>query len=213
MFWGALSLTAFGWGWLTTNPLSIVGGLGFIGASAAYVHGASVFGKRADGSLPMWSWVAHAPFILAVWSGWWLRCRTRAEPPRNEVVPGVWLGRRPSASEVTTWGLRAVVDLTAELPGVRASSYVALPTMDGTAPTLEHLDEGVRRLHELERPVLVHCLAGHSRSATVLAAWMIDAGFAASVEEAVRRIQASRPAAGPTEGQEERLRRWVELRR
>jgi len=160
----------------------------------------------------LWAWLLHAPFISAVWLGWALRRWRSSEAARSEVVPGVWLGRRPTRAEVRAWRLRATVDLTAELPGVPAADYVCLPTVDGTAPTLARISEGVHRLHHMERPVLVHCLAGHSRSATVVAAWLIDAGHASSVEEALASIRCARPAARLTDGQMERLRRWVAAR-
>lgn len=56
------------------------------------------------------------------------------------------------------------------------------------------------------RHLLIHCVAGHSRSTTLLIYYMLKhAGFE-SVDEALSYIQERRPTAGPNEGFMEQLR-------
>jgi len=165
---------------------------------AAYLGlGPGVFGKRADGSLPWWSWAANGPMICLMWLVWsaW---RLGGGPCADEVAPGVWLGRRPMARELPP-GV-TVVDLVAEMPaawGVAAGRvYVCLPTLDSTAPTLEAL----RAVGRIEGPVYIHCAQGRGRSAVAAAALLLARGLASSPEAAVRMLRERRPGV--------RLNRW-----
>ena len=51
------------------------------------------------------------------------------------------------------------------------------------------------RSEELQRqgPLLVCCALGYSRSATLVAAWLLQSGRADSVEQAIAMIRAARP--------------------
>lgn len=172
--------------------------------------GASVLGKRADGELPPWSFLLHGPFLLMglvsmrMFHFWRARAPTPdghgRETPWDEVAPGLWIGRRPMRSDrkaLRRLRPAAVIDLCAELPASRAldgtERYLALPVLDAEAPTADQLEEGVRWIEEhLPRgPVLVHCALGHSRSATLVAAWRMarqDLG-PAEAEEELRRFR------------------------
>ncbi len=179
-------------------------------AAAGYAFaGAALMGKRADGELPAWSFLLHGPFLflglvsMRLFHFW--RARGPApegfrETPWDEVAPGLWIGRRPMRSDrkaLRRLRPAAVIDLCAELPASRAldgtERYLALPVLDAEAPTDDQLEEGVRWIEEhLHRgPVLVHCALGHSRSATLVAAWRMmseDLGpFEA--EEELRRFR------------------------
>lgn len=121
------------------------------------------------------------------------------EPPYAEVAPGLYLGRRLWNREARRLGACGVLDLTCEFPENRsmrgAERYLCLPVLDNTCPTPEQLREGVRWLAESLQhgPVYVHCAAGHGRSATVVAAYLLAAGVVRTVEEGVAHLKAKRP--------------------
>jgi protein phosphatase len=48
--------------------------------------------------------------------------------------------------------------------------------------------------HRHEGVVYVHCKIGYSRSAAVVASWLMDGGLAATAGEAITRIRAVRPS-------------------
>jgi protein-tyrosine phosphatase len=79
--------------------------------------------------------------------------------------------------------MNSVVALTAELP-IRSDKYV--PMLDLIAPTHEQIDAAVQAIDEMagQRPTLVCCALGYSRSAIAVAAWLIAAGHAVSAEDA-----------------------------
>jgi diacylglycerol kinase (ATP) len=58
-------------------------------------------------------------------------------------------------------------------------AYLAIPTLDGTAPTLAELDQGaefVARELAAGRKVLIHCIFGHGRSSTFTIAALLKTG-------------------------------------
>jgi protein-tyrosine phosphatase len=162
------------------------------------------FGKRADGTL--------SPLHLTLWWPFLLLVRLLHEAQRmllreaacDEVAPGLWVGRRPRQGELPP-GVTLVVDLCAELPaatGVATRArhrYLASPVLDATAPTDAQLERVVEAILAAPGPVLVHCAAGHGRSAAVAAAAAIARGHFddLAAAEAVLRVR----------------RRWIRLNR
>ena len=67
--------------------------------------------------------------------------------------------------------------------------------MDLLVPTRDQLEAAVNAIQDLERerPTLVCCALGYSRSAAAVAAWLVASGRAASVDESIDRIKAQRP--------------------
>ncbi|MCB9687703.1 MAG: dual specificity protein phosphatase family protein [Alphaproteobacteria bacterium] len=212
-------------GWLATAalpwlPLRILAAwiaLSFTLAAWGYASaGARVLGKRADGELPAWSFLIHGPFLLLGLVSMRLFHARGTEHPWDEVVPGLWLGRRPMRSDRAAFarlGAVAVVDLCAELPASRAlqgtERYLALPVLDAEAPTAEQLERGVAWLDaEIQRgPVYVHCALGHSRSATLIAAWrMLHAPV--GIDEVEAELRAERDNVWFTPAQRTALQRW-----
>jgi len=158
--------------------------------------------KRADGSLHWLSWVVFWPYVLlsgVLLGGFRIVSRGRAY---DEIVPGVLLGGRLLPWERS--GLQAkeslaVLDLTFELPEARALrsrfKYRCIPLLDASAPSQDELHEGVEWLiQEAEKGcVYVHCAAGHGRSATFVAAYLLQTGVSTSPADAISLIAQRRP--------------------
>lgn len=155
-------------------------------------HG--VFGKRADGTLPWWSWLLFFPLLCYTSGVWHLMRLLSREPARNAVTEQVVVGRRLLAFEVDA-EFDNFVDLTAEFTepaAIRsASSYRSFPILDGAAPAVEALREAVADL----RPgrTFIHCAQGHGRTGLFALAVLLDSGAVRGVEEGLALLAAARP--------------------
>lgn len=156
------------------------------------LFGAAGFQKRADGSLGSASTWLLAPYLLGAWIN--SRLWTRKHPQPDQVVDGLWLGRVPSEQEAAPFA--AVLDLSAELPvRLPGKAYRNLPLLDLVAPDTEACRQGAALIEELREqgPLLVCCALGYSRSATLVAAWLLHSGRASNVKQAIELIRAARP--------------------
>ena len=191
-------------------------GLGLLGPALAWLaRQPAVFGKRPeDGQVPLWALLLHAAWYLLAGLGL-LAQRLGREAPRDEVAPRVWVGRRPTRREAARLPPDVVVlDMTAELPGTAAGTgrpYRCLPVLDTQAPSPAQLDDAVAWIGDhwrAGRSVLIHCAAGHGRSATAAAAWLLDQTPGLSIEDAEARLRAARPGIRLNAAQRQALQRW-----
>src|SRR2546425_6595198 len=126
----ALAAQTGGWGWLLLWPglSALLVGVGYAGL------GARVFGKRQNGSLALWAVIIHLPYLLITLAVWYLIRWTIPENAADEVAPGVWVARRPFATEIPD-DVRCVIDMTAEFWVARRvrqnRTYLCYPTLDG----------------------------------------------------------------------------------
>lgn len=130
-----------------------------------------------------------APYTLAAWmnSRWW----TRREGAAQEIADGVWLGRAPWRTDFAS-----TVNVAAELQvDARGKTSTRVPMLDLVSPTGQQLEEGVIAIEGFasQRPTLVCCALGYSRSAAVVAWWLVSTGRAFTFDEAVRSIRDRRP--------------------
>ena len=154
----------------------------------------SAFQKDANGSMSSASWWLMAPYFIGAWIN--SRSWTRTDSALDTIHPGVFLGRIPAGDDLTHAGIRAVVDLTAELPfEARGRAYHNVPVLDLTLPTEAQLAASVRAIESaiLHGPTLVCCALGYARSALSCGAWLLATGRADSVEEALGRLRQARP--------------------
>ena len=186
----ALGLAKQGWFWL-----AFWAGGDFLIVGIAHARGTHrVFGKRPDGTLPLWSWVLFFPLLqvsAAVWR--FLRLVSR-EPAHNPITEHLVVGRRVLPFELDG-EFDNHVDLTAEFvepSGLRGSpAYRSFPILDGSAPTPEDLRQAVASL----RPgrTFVHCAQGHGRAGLFALAVLLSSGAARTPEEGLRLLTAARP--------------------
>ncbi len=88
-----------------------------------------------------------------------------------------------------------------------------LPVPDMTAPLPEQFVRALDFIdyqRALGRAVVVHCLVGQGRTATVLAAYLIRSGM--SADEAIAQLRALCPGAIPSPEQEQALRAFASRR-
>ena len=177
------------------------------------VQAPRALGKQPDGSIAWWAWFAWAPLFGYMRLMHELARSLTSEPVGNEVAPGVWVGRRPRAPEVPA-GVAIVVDLCAELTMARGvadgRAYVAIPTLDATAPTPTEIARVVDTMIATRGAAFIHCAFGHGRSATVAAALLVRRGDA-TLDDVEARMRACRPRIGLNAHQRAALAEAVRL--
>jgi hypothetical protein len=140
-------------------------------------------------------WTARwllAPYRAGAAVNAWLW--TRKLPAASEIVPGLWLGRRPTRAEWLAAGRPRVLSLCAELqlplPGARC-----VPMLDLALPSPTRLRRAIVLLDAARSsgPVWVCCALGFSRSAAVVTGWLVSSGQASSVAQACAIVQRARP--------------------
>jgi len=150
--------------------------------------------QKYGGQLSPATTVLFAPYLGGALVNAWAWTRKRPSP--DHIVDGVWIGRLPTRRDLERGDYDAVIDVTCELPLNHGTRAYANPAMlDLTLPERATLAAAVQAI-ERHRPaggVLVCCALGYSRSATVVAAWLVATGRAPDAEAAVAHIRAARP--------------------
>lgn len=158
--------------------------------------GPRVFGKGPDGRRALWAKLILMPYLLLALLVFHFRRVITGRTCCQQVLPGLWLGRRPQPREVPA-DVELVIDLTAEMHeprGVLSSRrYRCFPTLDATAPSPDDVRAILQAVTDCHGQVYVHCAAGHGRSAAVAACIMIQRGYAHTLEEAEAQISLVRP--------------------
>jgi len=148
----------------------------------------------------------------------------------NEIVPGLWLGSIWDAHNVDALKSHNINHILTIIIGVEPSypsqfNYLHLSARDvpeeDISPFFNPASDFIRDAitntevqHEpetTERPtgVLVHCMQGKSRSASLVAAYLMkEQGY--SPEEAISLMQSKRPIVDPNSGFREQLQRFNE---
>ena len=135
----------------------------------------------------------------------------------SQITPQLHVGgqyRRRGWSLLTARGITAVVNMRIEFDdrkaGLAPPRYLYLPTVDDTAPSLEHLREGVAFIeHEIANggSVYVHCGAGVGRAATMAVAYLVHTGL--MPDRAWARVRKVRPFIRPSAVQVAQIERFA----
>jgi 1-acyl-sn-glycerol-3-phosphate acyltransferase len=187
---------------LFTALASVIGGLAWwllwpagaclIVSGIYWIDDPTLFRKRNGSLQGAMQWLL-APYTMAAWLN--SRCWTRHAPVAVEISDGIWLGRLPTRAERETLGILSMVDLCAELPvQIDQVEYRSVPVLDLTAPTATQLNQAVAAIESLEanRPTLVCCALGYSRSAAAVAAWLVKTDRVGSLNDAIATIRRHR---------------------
>ena len=195
--------------WILLWPAAVMAAVAIVYIAQA----PRALGKRADGTLAWWAWLVWAPLFGYMRLMHELARSLTDEPVANEVAAGIWVGRRPRAHELPP-GIAIVVDLCAELaeaPGVAdGRTYLAIPTLDATAPNPAQIARAVEAVLAAKGPAFIHCAFGHGRSATVAAAVLVRRGDA-TLEDVERKMRACRPRIGLNAHQRGALAEAIQL--
>ncbi|MBS0261649.1 MAG: hypothetical protein JSS02_06790 [Planctomycetes bacterium] len=184
------SLTQKGWWWLALWPAVNFALLGW----AHLGQNAGIYGKRADGTLPVWSWAVFLPLHLLTRVVWRLVCVHNRAPACQQVLPDLSIGRRLLNHECQT-RFDNYVDLTAEFTESsairRSPGYILVAILDGAAIDPNILRQAIDQL----RPgtTFIHCAQGFGRTGLFSAAVLLRRGLVRDPAEALARLRAVRP--------------------
>jgi hypothetical protein len=189
---------ASGWPLVPFRIAGAAATISFLLVSIAYFGaGPRLLLKRRTGQRPAWAWLLHWPFFALTDFSYRLSMHLSREAAYAAVGSNLYLGRRLTTREAKSVSWVAVLDLAAEMPETgplrELRSYRSFPVLDATAMTLAQLRDAVAWANRQCGPVYVHCALGHSRSALVVAAYLLDRGLASCPKEAVRQLRALRP--------------------
>ncbi|MBN1678974.1 MAG: dual specificity protein phosphatase family protein [Anaerolineae bacterium] len=119
----------------------------------------------------------------------------------SRITPTVYVGPQygqRGKRRLENAGIHAGVNLRTEFDdavhGLALAHYCHLPTEDDTAPTIEHLDEGVAFMQRMiadGQKVYIHCAGGVGRAPTLAAAYFIREGV--TLDAALDLIRQARP--------------------
>jgi len=154
------------------------------------------FSKGSDGRMSAAAQWLFAPYIFGARIN--LRLWTFRNANSVRMSHRVWIGRFPSQRDLQDCGIRAVVDLTAELPAHAPSeTWHCIPMLDLATPSVQALRDAADEIDRRQRDgaVLVCCALGYGRSAAALVTWLLRTRRAATLEEAVARVRYVRPQA------------------
>lgn len=170
-------------------------GANFLALGVAHFCGFhSLFGKRPDGSLPVWSWIIFLPMHLCNYGLWHLTRFFSREPAFHAISDDLVVGRRLLPGELAG-DFANYVDLTAEFAEPRAIrcrlGYISIPILDGSAPGPQKLAEALQRLRSGR--TYIHCAQGHGRTGLFVLALLLHTGAAKTVGEGLAKLQAIRP--------------------
>jgi hypothetical protein len=178
-------------------------GIDFFVLGIAHFKGAHrIFGKRPDGTLPLWSWAIFLPLFIYTATVWYLSRLLSREPAQNKVTDDLVIGRRLLPHEIDG-KFANYVDLTAEFqepPAIRRlPAYRSLPILDGSAPAPEILDQMLARLSPGR--TFIHCAQGHGRTGLFTLALLLKTGAVSSVNDGLEKLRSVRPGVRLSAGQ------------
>lgn len=149
-----------------------------------------VFQKATDGSVTLASRWLLMPYRFGARLN--IRYWTGGLSARTEIADGVFLGRFPTAGELSD--ISTVIDLTGELIaphkriGTAWKSFPSLDLMTTADETLAAAADAIEASRP-NGPVLVCCALGFQRSAATIVRWLVTTGRAPSRDAALELLK------------------------
>jgi protein-tyrosine phosphatase len=186
-------------------------GIAFLAVGLAFgTKTPGIFMKTSNGRLSLLSYLIFWPYLVLNYLFLILYRRLSRENPMDEIIPGLYVGRQLLQADQEIFNqrdIRAVVDVTSEWSEagfIRTQcAYLCVPILDTCAPTWQQLQDAVTWIeeHRKQGGVFVHCAAGHGRSATIVAAYLLHIQKVIGVQDALDFIRSKRPKISLGEGQ------------
>ena len=184
--------------------------------SLAYFHfGPGVYRKSTGGIQSPFNVILLFPFLLSLWTAWYLLRITKREPAYDWLTNKIVIGRRLLSSEFPE-DIDHVIDLTCEFTepkALRSASYHLFAVLDGFVPTITQLREWVALATKLSGTIYIHCAEGHGRTGLFAAALLLHLGECQTPDDALARIQSKRPKVRLGNRQREALEAFFESSR
>jgi protein-tyrosine phosphatase len=205
-------LICCGWslGWWGVLPVWFA--LGFFALAAGHAGlGPRVFGKGADGKIPLWSKALHLPFLTYTGIVQFAAVVVRKENAWDRVSDRLLIGRRLAVTEVPA-DIVNYVDLTAEMEDVREirerHGYVCFPILDGSVPSGDDLKKAIANL--ADGVTYVHCAQGHGRTALFALALLSARGEIRDVTQGLDLLKTVRPGVRLNSAQRKFIKAYLE---
>lgn len=157
--------------------------------------GQRVFGKTKSGLLSPFNQLILLPYLVYLWSVWFLLRIVRREPSVNQLTEKLFIGRRLFSTELPD-NIDYVIDLTSEFnepKALRSSGYFSYPILDGLVPPIKQLHQWIEDTAALDGTILIHCAEGHGRTGMFAAILLVYLGHSRTTDAALQLIQAKRP--------------------
>jgi hypothetical protein len=193
----------------------------FIGVGLAFgLKTPGIFMKAPNGRLAFLSYLIFWPYLGINQMLLRLYRLLSKESPVDEIIPGLYLGRRlwnTEKEKLIQGDICAVVDASAEWGEasfiLKHCRYLCLLVLDTSPPTQEQLREGVLWIEKQLQygGVFLHCAVGHGRSATIIAAYLLHAKVVLGVQEAIDFIKRKRPRINVNPAQISALKNYLDL--
>ncbi|XP_007448368.1 PREDICTED: dual specificity protein phosphatase 22 [Lipotes vexillifer] len=135
----------------------------------------------------------------------------------NKILPGLYIGNFKDARDAEQLSKNQVTHILSvhdsARPALEGVKYLCIPAADSPSQNLtRHFKESIQFIHECRlrgEGCLVHCLAGVSRSVTLVVAYIMtvtDFGW----EDALCTVRAGRSCANPNLGFQRQLQEFEE---
>lgn len=141
----------------------------------------------------------------------------------DEIIDGLFLGPMESRQNVESMNIAYVISVVADVDRGHPDYRKDLPAWekkivldddkDAELPPEKMLEAAIT-IHAMRttgQRVLVHCMAGRSRSTTVVIAYLVAARLAANTDEALALVVKKRSVARPNKGFMQKLRAMEHL--
>lgn len=187
----AVAFIHCGWWFLLLWPALSFG----IVAIGYLAFGPRVFGKTKSGLLSPINQLVLLPYLVYLWSVWYLLRIVRREPPVNQLTEQLFIGRRLFSTELPN-DIDYVIDLTCEFnepKGLRSGGYFSYPILDGLVPSIDQLHQWIEQTAALDGAILIHCAEGHGRTGMFAAMLLVYLDHSQTTDAALQLIQTKRP--------------------
>ena len=174
----------------------------------------AVFGKNNDGKLAPAHRAFMFPYLLYTRFTWNILRYVIREDVFNELIPGVFIGRRTVAGELPG-NIKLIIDLTCEFDEAdevkKQREYICFQMLDGFAPRPLELKKLIERIKNYDGDIYIHCAQGHGRTGLAACALVLSKGLAKTPKEAVDLVISKRPKVRLNSIQQAFLERNFEL--